>query len=196
MNEREYQRLKKHIEDDYRKKLDALEVVWALASGLDGPGKAKAEKDDRDEEEGEPRGVLASVEAVLVGVPEIFTTKDVESQFGESNAPERSSISHALKRMTREGKLEIAEAGKGQRPTKYRRVVTTEKAPQPVEMATESDRQEILHLAKATGITPQDFRSQFLDPFGVSRIVELTKEQADSVKEHLEEMVPVGEGSK
>jgi len=115
MHEREYKKLLAVIEADYRKKLDALELIYGMANQN---GSA------RNSTSAPVKGKLA--QAVVSFVREIateFNARDLELFLNSTNPDlkaKRVSISNTLKRL--EGKeVELIEKGSGKRPSKYRR---------------------------------------------------------------------------
>lgn len=188
MNERDYQRLKRSIEDDYRRKMEALETVWQIVRGVSdqSPCMPKAARSV----EQPAATVISTVEPLLGSLPDVFTIKDVEIRLSEgATRPERSSISHALKRMQADGKLAVVETGRGKRPTKY---CISSRMPggksgrfdlsESKSMATERDRVELIELMKSAGAKPSEFKGKLLREYGVERVLDLTKQQVDELK--------------
>jgi hypothetical protein len=113
MRERDYLRLKRQIEAEYRRKLDALEMVWSLAGGSHGrvatPQRAAVQSLVRRFLD-EWRGGEFSLENVV--------------QHIHQNAPNlainRASLSGALRRLALSGDIEIVSMGKGARASRYR----------------------------------------------------------------------------
>lgn len=117
MNEREYLRLKRRIEDERRQKLDALELVWQMAS-------ANGDKDS-DSTDGIKRGDLQN--AILRAIQQFnhdFTAEQVlakirvtDPEIGEK--AKSSSVSSALKRLN-DQEVETVIRGVGRKPSVYR----------------------------------------------------------------------------
>ena len=114
MKEREYLRLKRQIEDDCLQKLDALELVWQMAS----------DKGGKEPDSGIKRGDLQS--AILRAIATFshdFTAEQVLAKI-RVNDPEigektkASSVSSALKRMTG-NEIETVIRGIGRKPSVY-----------------------------------------------------------------------------
>jgi hypothetical protein len=112
MHEREYRRLRATIEADYRKKLDALELIYGMAgkNGASSPALVK--------------GVLA--QAVVTAIQQAkgdFSVRDIEDTLKviyPNLVSKRASLSNTLKRL--EGReIELVEKGSGKRASKYRR---------------------------------------------------------------------------
>jgi len=113
MHEREYKRIRSTIEADYRKKLDALELIYSMAAKNGAPSSATPVKGELAQ---------AVLEALQHQVAE-FSPRDIEAVVTTTH-PEllakRASISNTLKRL--EGReIELIQKGSGKRPSKYRR---------------------------------------------------------------------------
>jgi hypothetical protein len=114
MHEREYKRLKKQIEGEYRDKLRALDLVWKMAA-KNGSTKPKAETID---------STLANVVRNAVErTSKTFTLRDVvsvcRSEMPNGEQLRLPSVSGILKRMADQGVIIVVEVGKGRRPTTY-----------------------------------------------------------------------------
>jgi hypothetical protein len=121
MNEREYNRLKSEIEAEYRRKLDALELVWKMSnSSRNGTQAIQA-----------VNGVVGKgrlLKAVRHSLTELrgdFTLHEVENQIRLVNPTlaatiKRPSLSSALKRLAKEGVIIVVSVGAGKKPSKYR----------------------------------------------------------------------------
>jgi hypothetical protein len=118
MHEREYKRLRKTIEDDYRRKLDALDLIWGIAGSA-----------NQDGHEPKTRGRSAllkqAIVDVLPGISGSFNQRDIESKItqlhpGIAATLKRASLSTALKRIAESGKIEVVEKGSGKRATVYK----------------------------------------------------------------------------
>ena len=126
MNLREYQGLKAEAEAEYRRKLEAIEMVWKLSGG---PGLIAAKNGLKSDENGFSKGALqeAARHAYKLISGE-FTHRDVfnkiaatEPAFAELIKDKMPSLSGALKRMADDKELVLVEAGRGKRASKYRR---------------------------------------------------------------------------
>lgn len=119
MKEREYRRLRSEIEADYRRKLEALELIYAISNS----GAPQAEKPP------ESKGALA--EAVAKAASQMngnFNVRNIENAIKVFNPVlaanvKRASISNTLKRMEATD-LEVVERGSGKRATTYRKRVS------------------------------------------------------------------------
>ena len=115
LNEKEYSRLKRQVREEFVEKTKALDMVWQMARDKEGNGTAKPGR------KGEVREVVKRAVATLI---EVFTQHDVLAA-AQQNDPNiislnRVSVASALRRLAAEGILEVVEAGKGKRATKYR----------------------------------------------------------------------------
>lgn len=124
MNHKEYERLKSDALADYKRKLDAIEMVWTLSGGKAISPAPKAQ------ENGLSRGSLQN--AVRQAVKMIFsefTHRDVfnqiavlDAEFAAKIKDKLASVSGALMRMVEDKELVLVEAGRGKRPSKYRKI--------------------------------------------------------------------------
>jgi hypothetical protein len=126
MNLREYQRLKAEAEAEYRRKLEAIETVWRLSGG---PALIAAKNGSKSDENVLTKGALqeAARHAYKLLSGE-FTHRDVfnkitatDPAFAALIKDKMPSLSGALKRMADDKELLLIEAGRGKRPSKYRR---------------------------------------------------------------------------
>ena len=118
MTEREYNKLKQQLQDDYDKKLQAIETVWLMSNSQAGNGTGKRVT------KGE---LVRAVESVLENLPQQFTIADLERHLRDTNpalaeATQRSSMSGCLRRLAEDEKIVVREVGKGKRPTLYEKV--------------------------------------------------------------------------
>ena len=122
MHQREYLRLKKTIEDEYRQKLSALDMVWKMAAA---PTK-NGEKGQQSEGAGRGSETKKAVLEIMPGLVGKFNQNDVLSRIKQAN-PEtasvikRASLSMALKKICETGDIRLVEKGSGKRPTIYER---------------------------------------------------------------------------
>jgi hypothetical protein len=115
MREREYLRLKRQIEAEYRQKLEALELVWKMSGKVGG-------RPERLARVALQQFVRAfSAEAY----DDEFTVDDV-FRYVRQQTPgvvlNRASLSGILQRFVRNGELELVSRGKGSKPSRYRRM--------------------------------------------------------------------------
>ena len=114
MREREYLRLKRQIEAEYRQKLEALELVWKMSGKVAG------------RPERIPRVALQQlVRAFLDEAHDDEFTVDDVFRYVRQQTPavvlNRASLSGILQRFVRNGELELVSRGKGSKPSRYRR---------------------------------------------------------------------------
>lgn len=126
MNYKEYGRLKADAEAEYRRKIEAIEMVWKLSGGDAAPVPSRNGRGNTD---GLTRGSLQEAvrKAYRLCVGE-FTHRDVYSQIAVIDAEfaakikdKLASVSGCLMRMVEDQELVLVEAGRGKRPSKYRR---------------------------------------------------------------------------
>jgi len=115
VHEREYKRLRATIEADYRKKIDALDLIYSMSGGGNGTVTAAGNR---------VKGALAQgVVAAISQTTGDFNVRDLEESLRimyPNLVVKRASLSNTLKRL--EGKeIEVVERGAGKRPSKYRR---------------------------------------------------------------------------
>jgi hypothetical protein len=120
MNLREYQRLKTEAEAEYRRKLEAIEMVWKLSGGDSKNGSSPHETSI---------GKGSLQQAIRYAIPYLtgeFTLREVEQQMKVHDPVfaakvKRPSISGALKRMADDKEIVVVAAGSGKRASKYRK---------------------------------------------------------------------------
>ena len=118
MKEREYLRLKAQIENEYREKRDALELIWKMS---------KDSASIRTNVKNPKRGAVH--EAVCKAIPHYsgeFTVHDIEDRVKADNSlglasVKRASIASVLNRLVGE-RIEVASQGSGKRPGRYRMI--------------------------------------------------------------------------
>ncbi len=118
MNEREYNRLKQQIEADYKRKLEALELVWQMARETDNA----VENREKTAKAGTLMGAIRSVLPIVNGEFDINTIISlVEETHPNIKKPiNPTSVSGSLKKLERSGRIVLTEAGAGKRPNMYR----------------------------------------------------------------------------
>ena len=120
MNQKEYERLKRKIEEESQKKLNAIEMVWEMSGSPAAKQTKRLETPQRAK-----RGFLSkAVKEVLSILPDEFVPWDVEKlifdKFPELQGTVKSaSLSSTLKRMADDGEIKIVELGAGKRATRY-----------------------------------------------------------------------------
>lgn len=117
MNEREYNRLKKQVNEEYARKLVALDLVYEMSrSGSGGLVNSTPSL---------PMGELSKAVRMAVDTQiTTFTVREIEEKIIESqpeykSAINRTSISSALKRLEKDGYIVMIERGKGKRASRY-----------------------------------------------------------------------------
>ena len=199
MNDKEYLRLRKRLHDDHKRKLEALDLVWQMSNDCAPPKPQKPhatnpkEGAERTEPESKSK-TTQSVEEAVEAAGDRFSTKDIAKWIAEklgTGAVERSTIPHSLKRMRT---IELLEKGQGKRPSFWRKLHTADvsEAAKP-EPSTQDQADDIKSLVKTRGVVPALFRENvLLGRFGVERLAQLTKGQADSLIMELKSQPEVG----
>ena len=123
MKESDYHRLRRQIEEKYKKDIEALERVWEMAKG---DSAAKVEN---------PRieGLTEAVKGVIREIDEPFNLRTViaqlkehpDRQIAEAAEQRPSSISTVLKRLEANGEIRLREKGSGKRASTYVRANPT-----------------------------------------------------------------------
>jgi predicted transcriptional regulator len=121
MKQRDYERLRREIEERYKGDLAALERIWQMAQGMD--SNAAVEVAPRIE------GLTEAVRAILPDLNEPFNLRSViarlndnpDQQIVEAARNRPSSISTVLKRIEKAGEIRLIEKGSGKRASSYGR---------------------------------------------------------------------------
>jgi hypothetical protein len=121
MNEQEYMKIKEDLEADYKRKLEALELLW---SALRGNASAPAPK---DENKTLPSQSLTDIiRQALPKLKEEFSIWEIKQEI-ERMYPamkgqyKKNSLSGTLTRMKDRGEITVVQAGEGTAPSIYRR---------------------------------------------------------------------------
>jgi hypothetical protein len=114
MREREYLRLKRQIEAEYRQKMEALELVWKMSGKVAG----RPERIPRVALQQLVRAFLDEAHDGEFTVDEVFKYVRLQTPGVVLN---RASLSGVLQRFVRNGELELVSRGKGSKPSRYRR---------------------------------------------------------------------------
>jgi hypothetical protein len=115
MREREYLRLKRQIEAEYRQKMEALELVWKMSGKVAG----RPERIPRVALQQLVRAFLDEAHDDEFTVDEVFKYVRLQTPGVVLN---RASLSGVLQRFVRNGELELVSRGKGSKPSRYRRM--------------------------------------------------------------------------
>jgi hypothetical protein len=128
LNRRDYDRLKKQIEDRYRRDIEALERVWEMANG--GAGAQRESPEGRaatSTQHTRVEGLTDAIRKVLATITGTFTIRDImarvieiDQAVGEAIQDKPASVSSALKRLESEGEISVVRKGSGKRPSEYR----------------------------------------------------------------------------
>ncbi|HBB88145.1 MAG TPA: hypothetical protein DC047_11060 [Blastocatellia bacterium] len=114
MNQKDYERVKRQIEDRYRADLDALERIRELTNGSFSQAESSAN----------PEGLPDKVKQAVSDVDEaVFTKRTLTNHLRKSDPTIPQSIQNAvggiLKRMKDAGEIREVRVGKGKRATEY-----------------------------------------------------------------------------
>jgi hypothetical protein len=119
MNQKDYERLKRQIEEQYQKDIASLDRIMELSrNGSEAP--AQVESTIRPEE------VEEAVIAILPAVEGIFNKRRLATLMREADPTLPADIHFLLGGILKqlEGtKVELVEKGKGKRPSDYRRII-------------------------------------------------------------------------
>jgi len=120
MKEKEYIRLRREIEADYHKKLDALDLIWKMSNKAAAPSAQFTLRPGSIVGRG---SLLSAVRNILTHVQGDFTAKRIAGMVREGN-PElhvkTASVSSVLKRLAGNLEIDVIEVGKGKRASTYR----------------------------------------------------------------------------
>ena len=117
------------VEAEYKKKMQALEVVWRSmqpepAAGLFRPVVA-APKPPPATRQKQIKGITQAVDRVTAGIQEIFSPEDilgtVAAMFPGRDV-KRQSITDSLWRLEQDNKVRVVVQGRGQRKGQYERI--------------------------------------------------------------------------
>jgi len=179
MNEREYDRLKREIEADYRKKIDALELIWELSGGQRKNGSVHQSSGIRG-------SLLKAIQTAVSETNGEFTVRKIEEMIKEKT-PEielkRPSISSSLQRLAEEGEIRVLESGSGKRPTVYAR---KDLAP-PSAIATESQVAQIRAILDVGSFNIDEIKQRLVTEYHVGKLREMTSVQASHLLKSLTE---------
>jgi hypothetical protein len=128
MNIREYQKLKQEAQAEYRRKIEAIEMVWKLSGGSSASGTVSNPTANPNQDSITRGSLQQSVRIATKLLPGAFTARDVYNQivitdppFAEKIKSRMGSLSGTLKRLSDEKELVLIEVGSGKRPSKYKR---------------------------------------------------------------------------
>lgn len=213
ITEKEYRRLWRKLRDQYEERLKALNLVWEMSCDCKPPQMADGGDDSEDNQAEDPadhsiRGqVIAAVAVAVDELPEEFTTTDVEKMVRASRpdlAAERSTISHAVKRIAAARSLAIAEAGKGKRATRFRKAAqeavakfgctshgATPGQRRPDQVARFNRIQEVRRLVQESGMDVAQFRKEYLERYQAEKLDDLPSEAIETIASRLQALRPI-----
>jgi hypothetical protein len=113
MHDREYDRLKKQIEEEYRANLDALERIWRMSKKQGGSAPSN----------GKRGSLLGAARQAVAEKHGTFNLRDIEDSIKRHNPDltvRRPSLSSTLLRLVEDGDLEVVEKGIGRKGSTYK----------------------------------------------------------------------------
>lgn len=122
MNYSEYLQLKKDIENEYRKNLEALELVWKRSQNV----LSRTHQGNKIETPGVDQPLSEAVRLVIAQMDKDFTADLIEiglrdHNYNEGKPVNRVSLTNTLHRLWRRGEIELVKKGRGRTPSSYRR---------------------------------------------------------------------------
>lgn len=124
MNYDEYKQLKQDIENEYKRNLEALEMVWRRCKNISTSVSEDTTTTDLNSHYLE--NVSGAVRIVVEGLSGEFSADDVKRGLKDHGMLEgkevrRISITNTLHRLFRRGELEVVRKGQGRTPGLYRK---------------------------------------------------------------------------
>ena len=193
MNERDYLRLKRQFDDDYRQKLAALELIWQEVSGGKKPPKEPQDTSVSTAERGNSAAAVEDFVKQWVGEP--FSAKQVEAWITQVKglSANRTTIIHKLRRMVNDGQLNFVTKGSGKRASLYATpeslgvppgivvIQSSDPMPEPQpEMATQEQVDLLRTLLADNSVSANTFREEVMkQEYGVERLRDLTSAQIE-----------------
>ena len=121
MTYEEYLKLRKDIEKEYQRNLEALDLTWKRYKAMSGQS-----PDNSDGENPLSEKLSGAVRTVVGGMGQDFTVDDIERGLKdhglfEGKRIKRLALTNTLHRLARRGELEIVKKGKGRLPGIYRK---------------------------------------------------------------------------
>lgn len=140
MDQTEYQRLRRQLDDElragmemlqagHRAKVEALDARWQEESGLIPASRAPGPREEpatpmavppAERERLHAGELLDDIEAALERMGDEFLKSDLCRALGYE--PHRSTLHRALRELEREGVLEVQRQGLGRRASRYRKI--------------------------------------------------------------------------
>lgn len=122
VNEKEYFRLRRQLDEEHQAGVAALDRVWRLANSCQPPtGKRAPHKTDKGNVASEVRRVVAEIaQGVRFTVPDVISAL-IQSNPDKGEPPQKSTVSHVLIRLREEEVIEQVEKGVGRNPTIYQK---------------------------------------------------------------------------
>ena len=198
MNEREYRKLKNGIDRRYSDDIAALERVWRIANQTEPPAEERTRL-----AKGVSEDAVVKAGEAMEGE---FTTKHIEDWIAsnmKSIAVNRTTISHKIKGLVQDSKLNVIREGKGKRAGVFEKAIQdaanrsvdeiasyqesqsdTVVAFKADKMASEGKIKHLKDVLQRAGVSAAEFKKEYLvEICGVSKMAELTEEQIDMLIE-------------
>ena len=126
MTYEEYLKLKKDIELEYRRNLDALELTWKRYKSISGQTRESNDPDSPSSEK-----LSTAVRIVVNGINQNFSVDDIERGLKdhglfEGKQIKRLALTNTLHRLARREELEVIKKGKGRLPGIYRKKILSQ----------------------------------------------------------------------
>lgn len=116
MDYAQYKKLREEIEEDYKKKKDALETLWSMYQKPAGVGLAEDGGCSSD------ASISDGIRKVLSGISGNFSADDIQQGLKDHNINgiERLTITNTLHRFWRRKEIALVKKGQGRRASTYR----------------------------------------------------------------------------
>ena len=117
MDEEQYRKLKQDLENDYKRKLEALDLLYSALGGKSAPADMQGLR---------PQSMTQLVRQALPNLGETFSIweigAEVERQYPALKGKYKvSSLSATLSRMSKRGEIVVVQKGEGPAPTIYKK---------------------------------------------------------------------------
>lgn len=124
MDYKQYKQIKQDIENEYKKNLEALEIVWKRAQGM-GSGAVHSSTENGGSDVGTSdavRSVISGLGEIEFDVDAVVEALNAHSMF-QSQKIKRLSINNTLHRLMRRGELEVVKKGQGRMSSIYKKKI-------------------------------------------------------------------------
>jgi hypothetical protein len=168
MDETEYERRKRALEEIYKADLElvhaahaarvrSLEALRVSTGGMEAPGPAPAASPPRPGQPAVVRGgrkpdLRTAVDEIFPQLPAVFEKKDVAAALGWT--PNRSSLQRVLTDLVIDGWIEFLETSDGRVPSRYKKIEREPSPPPPLPLAGEESKTKTSFLGRVVGRSP------------------------------------------